>query len=358
MILNPTLRAYVRQNAENRPGVYRMLGPDDEILYVGKSVRVKGRLLSYFRADPREKAGKLIRDTVSVRWEYVPNEFSALIKEMRLIKRWRPRYNVEHKRKRSFAFIKITTETAPRVLAVSRILPDGAVYFGPFPRPRLLALTLGDLALALGLRDCAGNVPIVFGDQLQFFHGGLAPRCIRAHTGSCLGPCSGACTAQEYGRAVGRAQRFLEGKSERPLRILRQEMERAADALEFEYAALLRDRMDRLARLQDELVAFRGQIEALSFVYRAPGFGGDTRLYLIRRGLVQGEIPEPMGRDAQRLAVREIEEVFTSPPPDMGSLAPVAASEMLLVARWFRLREREWKRVMSPDDWMKAYAPA
>ena len=124
MILNPGLRAYVRQHAEDRPGVYRMMGPEGEILYVGKSVRVKSRLLSYFRAEPREKAGKLIRDTTSVAWEYVPNEFAALVTELRLIKRWLPRYNSEHKRKRSFAFIKITRELAPRILPVGRILQD------------------------------------------------------------------------------------------------------------------------------------------------------------------------------------------------------------------------------------------
>jgi excinuclease ABC subunit C len=358
MILNPNLRAYVRQNAEDRPGVYRMLGPDDEILYVGKSIHVKGRLLSYFRADPREKAGKLIRDTVSVHWDYVPNEFWALIREMRLIKRWRPRYNVEHKRKRSFAFIKITRELAPRVMAVGRILPDAAVYFGPFPRPRLLALTLGDLALALGLRDCPGNTPIVYGDQFEFFQSGLAPRCIRAQTRSCLGPCFGGCNSADYKRAVDRARRFLEGRSKRPLRILFGEMERAAQALEFEYAAILRDRLDRLTQLQEELVAFRGQVEALSFVYRAPGFRGDTRLYLIRRGLVQEEIQEPTGSEARRRAARKIEDVFKSPPPNMGGLSPAEASEILLVARWFRLRQRELSRVMTPEDWVKSYAPS
>ena len=108
-------------------------GPEEEILYVGKSVRVKSRLLSYFRAEPGEKAAKLIRNTLAIEWDYVPNEFAALVREMRLIKRWRPRYNVEHKRKRSFAFIKITREPAPRILPVTRILPDGATYFGPFP---------------------------------------------------------------------------------------------------------------------------------------------------------------------------------------------------------------------------------
>ena len=212
----PNLRAYVRHHAEDRPGIYRMLGPENEILYVGKSVRVKTRLLSYFRAEPAEKAGKLIRDTLAIEWDYVPNEFAALVTEMRLIKRWQPRYNVEHKRKRSFAFIKITQEAAPRILPVSRILPDGATYFGPFPRPKSLALTLGELSHVLGLRDCSGTIPVVFGDQLEFFEKGTAPRCIRAQTGSCLGPCFGGCLSSAT--TAGRwkwAGDFWKGRSER-----------------------------------------------------------------------------------------------------------------------------------------------
>ncbi|MGD2120937.1 MAG: UvrB/UvrC motif-containing protein [Gemmatimonadota bacterium] len=358
MILNPGLRAYVRQHAENRPGVYRMLGPEGEILYVGKSVRVKNRLLSYFRADPREKAGKLIRDTTAVTWEYVPNEFAALVKEMRLIKRWRPRYNVEHKRKRRFAFIKITRELAPRILPVGRILQDGATYFGPFPRPRFLASTLSDLAHVLGLRDCPGTIPVVFGDQLEMFQGGTTPRCIRAQTGSCLGPCFGGCFSHDYGRVVETARRFLEGRSRKPLALLRNEMEQASRALEFEYAAMVRDRLERLDALQQEMVAFRGRVEGLSFVYRVPGFGGDNRLYLIRKGLVEEEIPDPRGKTGRRQAAERIQGVFRTPPPEVGMLTQEAASEILLVARWFRLREQEMARAQKVEDWLSAYAPS
>ena len=231
MAPNPALKAYIRQHAEDRPGVYRMLGPQDELLYVGKSVRVKSRVLSYFRAEPEEKAAKLIRNTQQITWEYVPNEFAALVQEMRLIKKWSPRYNVEHKRKRSFAFIKVTQEPAPRIVPVTRVLPDGGSYFGPFPRPKLLALTLRELAQILGLRDCPASVPIFFGDQLEIFGKGRTPRCLRAETGSCIGPCCGQCSSTEYGVRAELARGFLEGRTKEPLHLLQEEMERAADAL-------------------------------------------------------------------------------------------------------------------------------
>jgi excinuclease ABC subunit C len=357
MILNPGLRSFVQQNTEDRPGVYRMMGPENEILYVGKSVRVKSRLLSYFRAGPTEKPGKLIQTTEAIEWDYVPNEFAALITELRLIKRWRPRYNVEHKRRRSFAFIKITREAAPRVMAVGKILPDGATYFGPFPRPKLLALTMGELAHVLGLRDCPGSIPIVYGDQLEMFERGPAPRCIRAQTGSCLGPCCGGCYTDEYHHRVEVARRFLEGRSRKPIRILEEDMERASRGMEFEYAAILRDRAERLETLQRELVAFRGRVEGLSLVYRVPGFKGDDRLYLIRKGLVQEDIPSPRRKRERRRAARKIEAIYGSPPPDFGSLSQEAASEILLVARWFRLRNREMRRTWKPTEWLESNAP-
>ena len=357
MILNPSLRAFVRQHAEDRPGVYRMLGPEEEILYVGKSVRVKSRLLSYFRAHPRDKAAKLIRNTLSVEWDYVPNEFAALVQEMRLIKRWQPRYNVEHKRKRSFAFIKITKEAAPRIIPVARILPDQATYFGPFPRPKSLAQTLGELCHVLNLRDCPGTVPIVFDDQWEIFERGRVPRCIRAQTGSCLGPCCGSCTSADYAKKAETARRFLEGRSRKPLALLQEEMEKASDAMEFEYASILRDRQERLETLQQELVGFRGRVEGLSFVYRIPGFNGDDRLYLIRKGLVKEEIPNPKGKAGRKRAAEKIEGVFERPAPEVGPLSQEAASEILLVARWFRLRDREMARALKPQQWLSTYAP-
>ena len=358
MHLNPTLRSRVRQGAEDRPGVYRMLGPGDELLYVGKSVRVKSRLLSYFRADPGEKAGKLIRDTESIEWEYLPNEFTALVREMRLIKRWRPRFNVEHKRKRRFAFIKITREPAPRVIPVGKALPDGATYFGPFPRPRFLATTLRDLAHLLGLRDCGVGVPTIFDDQLEMFRSGRPPLCLRAETGSCLGPCCGKCSSADYGRRMMEARRFLEGKSGTPVTRLRKEMEAASEALEYEYAAWCRDRLLRLEEFQRHVVAFRGRVEELSFVYRVPGFKGEDRLYVIRKGVVEEELPYPATRKERDVVSARVREIFGRPVPDPGSLSQEAASEILLVARWFRLRKREMERTLLPGEWLEKYAPS
>ena len=340
--------------AENRPGVYRMIGPGNELLYVGKSIRIRARLLSYFRAPKGEKAWELIRDTSRIEWDYVPNEFFALVREMKLIQERLPRFNVQHKRKRIYGFVKVTRELAPRVLPVSRVAHDGATYYGPFPRVAAVARTVRELAHVLGLRDCPVATPVSFGDQLEIFGTGRVPRCIRAELRTCLAPCRGRPTVSEYDRAVELARRFLEGRAEAPLAELARRMEEAAARTDFEYASLLRDRLERLRGFRDQLVAFRGRVEDLTFVYRVPGFAGDDRVYLIRQGRIRRELPHPKNPRARSSVARAIEDVYGDPDPGPSALEPEDAAEILLVAQWFRLRPRERERTLTPEAWLDA----
>ncbi|HEX9708450.1 MAG TPA: UvrB/UvrC motif-containing protein [Candidatus Thermoplasmatota archaeon] len=351
------LREFVRAHAEDRPGVYRIYGPGEELLYVGKSVRVRSRLLSYFRAAPGEKAAEIVADAVHAAWDHVPNEFAAVVTEMKLIQRHRPPFNVEHKRRRPYVFIRVTPERAPRVLAVSRVVADGSVYFGPFPRARRVATAVLDLAHTLGLRDCAASVPVFFGDQLDIFAPGEAatvrtPWCMRADLGSCLGPCCGRTDAATYAARVLVARRFLGGAGKEPLRVLEKRMGEAAARLDFEYAALLRDRRERLGSFREELTAFRGEVEGLTFLYRVPGFKGDDRIYLMRSGRIRAELPHPKGREARGEVARAVEEVYSRLEAGPDGLTPEEAAEVLLVARWFRSRPRERRRTFGPKEWL------
>lgn len=357
MHAQPALREYVRARAENRPGVYRMYGPGEELLYVGKSVHVRSRLLSYFRAPKGEKAWELIREAARVEWDYVPNEFMALVQEMKLIQSRQPRFNVRHRRKRIYAFVKVTREPAPRVLPVTRVVEDGATYYGPFPRVKALAHTVRELSHVLGLRDCPPSTPIYFGDQLEIFRAGRPPRCLRADLRTCLAPCCGRPTAVAYAHAVDAARRFLEGRAEGPLREIEDRMQEAAARMEFEYAGLLRDRIDRLRAFRDELVAFRGRVEDLTFVYRVPGYHGDDRVYLLRGGRIRRELPHPKGRRARERVAQAIEEVYGELDGGPRGLAPDDAAEILLVAQWFRQRPKERKRVLAPDRWLAERGP-
>ncbi len=345
------LRDEVLARAEERPGVYRWLGPDGRILYVGKSVRLRSRLLSYFREDTG-KTARLLAEAASVRWDCTPSEFAALFREMHLIRAWQPEYNVQHKRDRRYGFIKVTREPAPRLIPVTRIHNDGARYYGPFAQTRWLSRAVHELSLATGLRDCSADTPIHFGDQLEMFAAGRIPRCIRAETGTCLAPCAGRCTAAEYDKRVAVARAFLEARSRAPLEQLEDLLKRAAERLDFEYAARLRDRMETLAKLWDHLSGFRGRIENLDLVYPVRGFGGDDRVYLIRRGIMWGEMPWPKSDADRRRADDVVEAAFRPVPADRDAgLEADAAAEVLLTVSWFNKHPDERHRAVVPERW-------
>jgi len=355
--MTTSLRDQVQAGAENRPGVYRMFGANDELLYVGKSVHLRTRLLSYFRTSQGDKGFDLMAETMRVEWEYIPNEFFALIREMKLIQQWQPRYNVQHKRRRIYSFVKVTREPAPRVLPVTRIIEDGATYYGPFPRIQEVAVTVRELSHVLGIRDCPATMPMFFQDQLEMFDAGRSPGCIRADLRSCLAPCCGRTTATAYREAVDLARLFLEGKAESPLAALERQMMDAAVRLEFEYAGILRDRLERLRLFRDELVAFRGRVQDLTFVYKVPGFEGDDRLYLIRRGRIRRELVQPKGRRARAEVDSVVESVYGELDTGPAALEPQDAAEILLVARWFRIRPEERRRTIKPERWLSRAKP-
>src|SRR3982074_2318871 len=114
------MKTSVKDGAADRPGIYRMLSSEGEVLYVGKSKNVRSRLLSYFRcAHPQEKGARILRYAEKTAGEYTPSEFAALLQELRLIKRFRPRYNVAMMRDaRHYSFIKLTKGGAPKLLVV------------------------------------------------------------------------------------------------------------------------------------------------------------------------------------------------------------------------------------------------
>jgi len=349
----PDLREKVRDGATNRPGIYRFLGPRGEVLYVGKSVRIRTRLLSYFRHGLTGRLRELLRVAEDVEWEYVPNEFEALLRELRQIRGFRPRFNVRHRRERRFAWVKVTREAAPRLVATRRPVPDGSRYFGPFPARRALPGTLRDLAHAVGLRDCPGRTPVRFADQLDLLGSGGTPLCPRADLGSCPGPCApGRCSEGAYGRNVHRALAFLEGRDETPLEQIRERMEASARRREYEHAGRLRDRLAALERLRSDIAAFGEFLEGLTFVYRVPGEespGGSGRGYLIVAGRVRLSFDwSPAGRTAgpgRRIATT-IGRLAGEPPPPPEAMTPGDQEELFLVARWFRDRPLERDRTV------------
>lgn len=342
------LRQHVRAGARNLPGTYRMLAEDGEVLYVGKSKQVRTRLLSYFRARDGEKALRIVSEARSVAWDYEPSEFGALLRELELIKRFRPRFNVQHKRDGRYSFLKLSTGAAPKLYVVRAVADDSATYFGPFRGGQRIEAAVRELNDLLGLRDCPLGTPMRFADQPDLFAFDPAPRCHRHELRLCLGPCAGQCTQAEYRRQVELARAFLDGNADEPLHALNQRMLDAAERWDFEYAARLRDRISRLETLRAEFARLREALDGLSFLYQVPGTEAEDRVYLIRRGTVRAMLPAPRTAPQRRALERLVTEHFAPPEPDTTVVARHQVDEILLIARWFRLNPAELERTAPP----------
>ncbi|HEX5725529.1 MAG TPA: GIY-YIG nuclease family protein [Longimicrobiaceae bacterium] len=341
------LREKARE-ARNAPGIYRMLGPDGEVVYVGKSKRVRTRLLSYFRARRGEKAHVIIGEARALEWEYQPSEFAALLRELELIKRHRPRLNYQHKRDGRYSFLKLTDGRAPRLYVVHAVADDRASYFGPFRGGRRIVDAVRELNDLLGLRDCALTTPIRFADQPDLFAFEHVPRCHRFELRLCAGPCAALCSEDDYRRRVELARAFLDGDADEPLRWLNERMLAAAERWEFEYAASLRNRLHRLEQLRQEFGHLREALDSLTFLYRVEGAEGDHRVYLVRRGTVRAVVPAPQSHAERRRLARLCEEHFGRPEPK-GALVPRhQVDEILLLASWFRRRPGELASTVPP----------
>lgn len=343
------LRATVASGAAARPGVYRMLSEDGGVLYVGKSKRVRVRLLGYFRQGPREKGTRILRETHRIEWEYTPNEFAALLLELRQIKRFRPRFNIASKRDlRHYAFIRITTGRAPKLMVARGGATGDGLYYGPFLGPDLVTQAVRELSEAFGLRDCAEHVPMRYSDQPELIDlGPRTPGCIRYEIKKCLGPCVAGCSARAYDEQLGLARAFLEGLTDGPIERYQREMEQSSAGLSYERAAMFRDKLRRLERLRDQLGRVRFALESLSFVYPVPGFEGDDRVYLVRRGTIRAEGPAPRSTPDRFALQRRIDEVFQPGEPPQGAVRLHEIDEILLLSAWFRRFPDELARTWS-----------
>ena len=341
------MRSIVQDGAADRPGVYRMVADDGEVVYVGKSKRVRTRLLSYFRCSyPGDKGARILRQARRIEWEYTPSEFAALLRELRLIKSLRPRFNVSMKRDaRHFAFIKVTSGIAPKLLVVRGASDDAAVYYGPFQGAQRVGEALRELNDVLGLRDCSLDRKMHFADQQDLFPIlARTPGCIRLEIRKCLGPCIAACSESEYSRRVALARDFLDGASDGPINTLREEMEGCSERMEFERAAHLRDKLHRLEELRQQFIRFRYAVETLSFAYTVPGFEGDDRTYLIRRGRVRAEQPAPRTQVERRSLHRLAQEIFSSKDREGATVPTHEIDELLLLSSWFRRFPKEMEK--------------
>lgn len=346
------LRRRVAALTENRPGVYRLLDAAGRCLYVGKAKRLRQRLLSYFRlAHTDQKAGRIIRATADLEWEYHPSEFAACLAELRHIRRLRPPFNFHMNRTRRLALVRVSPGPVPKLVIAQRVSEEPATYYGPFTSPRRLAEAIRVLNDLLGLRDCALNFPMHLAEQTDLFAPPARAGCPRFELGTCSGPCAGKVTREDYHRRLAVAVAFLEGRGIAPLDRVVAEMTALAEARQFERALRWRERFEALEWLLAATSQARSAIEALSFVYTDPGVHGDARCYVIRRATVRTSAPEPQ-TPIEREAFSALVRQHTRPEPAEPALHPDRVEETLLVLSWFRRHPAALRRTTPFERWL------
>jgi excinuclease ABC subunit C len=251
--------------APSSPGVYRMIDAKGDVLYVGKAKNIRKRIIAYARPtgyDPRIE--RMIAATAALEFVSTATETEALLLEANLIKRLRPRFNVLLRDDKSFPYILITADHwAPQILKHRGARTRDGNYYGPFASVWAVNRTITALQRAFLLRSCSD----------AFFESRTRP-CLLYQIKRCSGPCTREIDFAEYGKLVREANAFLSGKSQAVKDELAAEMEKASAGLEFERAAIYRDRLAALSAVQSHQgINPRGLEEADVFaVHQAGGF--------------------------------------------------------------------------------------
>lgn len=242
---------YHIKNLPDKPGVYLMKNSLGEVIYVGKAKVLKNRVKSYFQKSKNhsEKVKVMVKNIAEFEYIVTDSEMEALILECNLIKKYSPKYNILLKDDKFYPFIKITVnDDYPRVFVTRRFAKDGSKYFGPYTNGSAVYETLDLIYKIFPLRNC----------KLVIKENGEKLRpCLNYHIKKCLGPCGGHISKEEYGKMINDIIDILSGKETYITKMLKSDMEKAAEELEFEKAASLRDKILSINAIAEKQKIFK-----------------------------------------------------------------------------------------------------
>ena len=242
---------YHLKNLPDKPGVYLMKNSLGEVIYVGKAKILKNRVKSYFQNSKNhsEKVRVMVKNISEFEYIVTDSEMEALILECNLIKKYSPKYNILLKDDKFYPFIKITIkDDYPRVSVTRNFAKDGSKYFGPYTNGAAVYETINLIYKIFPLRTC----------KLAIRENGEKVRpCLNYHIKKCFGPCGGHITKEEYGKMISDIIDVLSGKETYVTKMLKDEMERAAEELEFEKAAALRDKILSIEAIVEKQKIFK-----------------------------------------------------------------------------------------------------
>ncbi|HEY7125660.1 MAG TPA: excinuclease ABC subunit UvrC [Ktedonobacterales bacterium] len=310
------------QSLPTRPGIYLFKDAAGTLLYVGKATSLHSRVRSYFAesADLSPKNRSMVSKIEDIEFIVVGSEVEALILECNYIKQYRPKYNVLLKDDKNYPYIKVSlTEDFPRVYRVRSFKQDGNRYFGPYPSAGAVDATLDLLNKLFSYRTCRYDGAAWAPPRDQEASPGWKPKylprpCTQYYIHRCGAPCVGKVSRQEYDALIRQVLLFLDGKHEQVLDDLKRQMETAAENLEFERAAALRDRVRAVEQVLEKqkiitttgpgdqdvvaLASAEDETCALVFFFRGGKLVG--REYFLLEGTREASQAEVMGSFIQQ----------------------------------------------------------
>ena len=313
-----------------KPGVYLMKDEQEQIIYVGKARALSSRVRSYFHSKKHQsvKVQALVEKIIDFEYIVTDTEVEALILECNLIKEHRPKYNISLKDDKQYPYLKITVKDQfPRVIVTRNVVKDRSKYFGPYTQVGALRETLRLLQKLFPVRSCKQSEV----DK-------RTRPCLNAHIKRCLAPCNGQISTQQYGEVIEEVIMFLEGKQDSLLKRMVKRMEKAAEQLEFEKAAELRDQIQAVEKVvAKQKIVSAGQ-EDQDIIAFARGYNeACVQVFFVRQGKLLGrdhfflKVNEHMDRSSIMTAfVKQYYSRAEQLPREILLQEPIAEEELII----------------------------
>jgi excinuclease ABC subunit C len=323
-------------NAPTKSGCYLMKDADGQIIYVGKAINLRNRLRSYFHESAQEdrKTHKLVRSIVDIEWILVGSELEALILEMNLIKKHRPRFNVRLKDDKRYPYIKVHwTSPFPKLTVTRQMVQDGSRYYGPFTSVWAVHQTLDVLRRIFPYLTCDREIT-----------GKDERACLYYDIKLCTGPCIGAINRENYRQMIDDLGQFLEGRTGPIISRLRAEMDQAAEDLRFERAAALRDQIQAIEKVVERQKVVSADYVDSDVIAMARSNGeACVQVFFIRGGKLIGReyflmegTENSLDSDVIGSFIKQFYDQAPTVPPQV--LLPNDIEEVRIINEWLNTR--------------------